>query len=65
MGASADLYASRMRGPNPDEGDEWIMRMALVMRGKRERHIRRYERIMDALRHGATADTMDEQEVFV
>lgn len=65
MGASAELYAERMRGPEPDEGDAYILRMAAVMRGKRERHTRRALRVLEALRHGAAADTMDDEEVFL
>lgn len=62
MGASADRYAERMRGPEPDQGDEWVMQMAMVMRGKRERHDRRTQRILDALQ---ITDELEGETVFV
>lgn len=63
MGAMSELYASRMRGPEPDEDDAWICQMAQVMQAKRERHTRRYERIMAAL--AVTTHTMDDEVVFL
>jgi hypothetical protein len=65
MGAMSELYAERMRGPEPDEGDQWVLEMVEVMRAKRERHRRRHERILYALRHGAVAETMDDEGVFL
>jgi hypothetical protein len=57
MGASADRWADNMRGPEPDEGDVWVM-------AKHERHERRTARILAALREAAPT-TMDEEEVFL
>ena len=65
MGAMAELYAERMRGQDPDEADEWVLQMAAVMRAKRERRTRRTERILDALRQSAAAETMDDEGVFL
>lgn len=62
MGAMKQHY--RERWGEPDEGDLWIYEMTQVMQAKRERHTRRYERILEAL-HGAAPDTMDETEVFL
>jgi len=39
--------------------------MTQVMRAKRERHTRRLEVVIEALRHGAAVETMDDTEVFV
>jgi hypothetical protein len=64
MGASAARWAERMIGPEPDEGDLWVIEMAQVMRAKRERHERRTMRILEALREAAPI-TMDEEEVFL
>lgn len=50
MGASADLYEERMRGPEPDEADQWVLEMALVMRARHERQQARTRRVLDALR---------------
>jgi hypothetical protein len=44
MGVSADLYNERMRGPEPDQGDEVVMALAVAMRGKHERQERRQSR---------------------
>lgn len=63
MGASSELYAQRMRGPEPDEGDLWILQIAEVMRAKRERHTQRHERIMAAL--AVTTHTMEDEVVFL
>lgn len=65
MGAMSEMYASRMRGPEPDEGDLWVLDMAKVMRAKRERHTRRLEVVIEALRHSAAIDTVDDEEVFL
>jgi hypothetical protein len=65
MGAMAELYAERMRGPEPDEADQWVLEIAQVMRAKRERHTRRHQRILEALRHGVAVKTMDATEVCV
>lgn len=63
MGAMKLRY--RERDAEPDEGDLWIYEMTQVMRAKRERHTRRLEVVIDALRHGAAVETMDETEVFL
>jgi hypothetical protein len=62
MGAMKQFY--REQWPEPDEDDLWIYEMTQVMQAKRERHTRRYERILAVL-HGAAPDTLDETEVFV
>ncbi len=64
MGASADRWAEHMTGPDPDDGDLWVIEMAAVMRAKRERHERRTMRILEALREAAPI-TLDEEEVFL
>jgi hypothetical protein len=53
-----------MTGPDPDDGDLWVIEMAAVMRAKRERHERRTMRILEALREAAPI-TLDEEEVFL
>ena len=49
MGVSADLYNERMRGPEPDQGDEVVMALAVAMRGKHTRHEVRRQRVALAL----------------
>lgn len=63
MGAMKRAYREPVH--EPDEGDLWVLEMAAVMRAKRERHTRRLETIMDALRHSAAAHTLDDEEVFL
>lgn len=65
MGASADLYAQRMRSPEPDEGDQWVLDVARAVQAKHERHVRRMERVIEVLRQGAAHETLDDVEVFV
>ena len=63
MGAMKLHY--RERWPEPDEDDLWIVSMTNVMRAKRERHTRRLEVVIEALRQTVAADTMDDEEVFL
>lgn len=63
MGAMKLRY--RERWPEPDEDDLWIVSMANVMRAKRERHTRRMEAVIEALRQSAVTETMDDEEVFL
>lgn len=63
MGAMKLLY--RERWPEPDEDDLWIYQMTQVMQAKRERHTRRLEVVIEALRQSAAADTVDDEEVFL
>lgn len=44
---------------------QWVHEMAQVMQAKRERRTRRTERILDALRQSAAAETMDDEGVFL
>ena len=62
MGASAELYAQRMRGPEPDEGDQYVMEQTRVMRAKHERHVVRAQRVLDALR---VTDELDGEVAYV
>lgn len=63
MGAMKQFY--REQWPEPDEDDLWIYAMTQVMQAKRERHTRRLEVVIEALRHGVAVETMDDSEVFL
>lgn len=62
MGVSADLYAERMRGPEPDEGDVLTLLMTRVVAARHARHEARAQRIRDALN---ITDELDGETVFL
>ena len=63
MGAMKLRYREPVH--EPDEDDLWVYQMTQVMQAKRERHTRRLEVVLEALRQSAATDTMDETEVFL
>ena len=62
MGVSADLYAERMRGPEPDEDDLVTMVMTRVVAARHARHEARAQRILEALK---ITDELDGETVFL
>jgi len=62
MGVSADLYAERMRGPEPDEDDLVTMVMTRVVAARHARREARAQRIRDALN---ITDELDGEAVFL
>lgn len=62
MGVSADLYAERMRGPEPDEGDVLTLLMTRVVAARHARHEARAQCIRDALN---ITDELDGETVFL
>lgn len=63
MGAMSERYRAPVY--EPDDDDLWIMEMTQVMAAKRQRHTRRLEVVIEALRQSAVVDTMDDEEVFL
>jgi hypothetical protein len=60
MGRSAEHWADRqVRGPQPDQADDYVMQMARVVRARHTRRIEHDAALLDLLRHGAARDTTD------
>lgn len=62
MGASAEQYAARMRGPEPDQEDDVVMALTRAIAARHARHQARTRRIFAALQIN---DEIDGEAVYV